>query len=113
MAYDPELERRIDKTIAGWDLDVPKKKMFGGLAYFINGNMAFGIHHANELIVKADEEQGDELTKEPGMGPFVMGNRRSMKNWYLAQGEALDGDNFVRLLEISRDYTLTLPPKIK
>jgi TfoX/Sxy family transcriptional regulator of competence genes len=111
MAFDEMLEKRIEAAIAGWDIDVPKKKMFGGLGYFINGNMAFGIK-GNELIVKAAEEQGNELLKESGMHPFQMGGRPPMKNWYLAGGEAIaEESDLVRLLEISRQYTKTLPPK--
>lgn len=44
------------------------------------------------------------------MGPFEFGGR-SMKAWLLAAPEVLDEDNLPRLLEISRDHTLTLPPK--
>ncbi len=83
--------------------------MFGGLGYFINRNMAFGIK-SDELIVKADEQMAEKLLREEGMGPFEFGGR-SMKAWLLASPEILDEDNLVRLLEISRDYTLTLSPK--
>ena len=112
MAYDTALEQRIDAVIADWPLDVPKKKMFGGVGYFLNGNMAFGIK-GDELIVKATEEQGDKLLKETGMRYFTMGARTAMKNWYLAGDEALLEGNFERLLGISRDFTLTLAPKHK
>jgi TfoX/Sxy family transcriptional regulator of competence genes len=109
MAYDTGLEERIDEEISRWGVDVAKRKMFGGLGYFINRNMAFGVK-GDELIVKADEVQTAALLKEPGMGPFEFGGR-SMKAWLLAAPEVLDEDNLPRLLEISRDYTLTLPPK--
>ena len=109
MAYDTGLEERIDELVAGWDVDVAKHKMFGGLGYFINRNMAFGVK-GDELIVKADEVTTGKLLDEPGMGPFEFGGR-SMKAWLLAAPEVLDEDNLPRLLEISRDYSLTLPPK--
>ena len=111
MAYDTGLEERIDELVAGWDVDVAKRKMFGGLGYFINRNMAFGVK-GDELIVKADEVTAAKLLDEPGMGPFEFGGR-SMKAWLLAAPEVLDEDNLPRLLEISRNYTLTLPPKQK
>jgi hypothetical protein len=65
--------------------------MFGGLGYFINRNMAFGVK-GDELIVKADEVQTAALLKEPGMGPFEFGGR-SMKAWLLAAviSRCLDG----------------------
>ncbi len=43
MAHDTSLESRIDDKIIGWDIEVRKRKMFGGLGYFIGGNMAFGV----------------------------------------------------------------------
>lgn len=109
MAYDTILEERIDEIVESWGLDVSKRKMFGGLGYFINRNMAFGIK-TDELIVKADEATREMLLKEQGIGFFTFGNK-SMKSWLQAEPEALDEENLVRLLRISRDHTLTLPPK--
>ncbi|HCR56091.1 TPA: hypothetical protein DIV49_03890 [Candidatus Saccharibacteria bacterium] len=109
MAYDTILEERIDEVVASWGLDVSKRKMFGGLGYFINRNMAFGIK-TDELIVKAAEPTVEELLQEPGIGYFTYGGK-SMKSWLQAEADVLDEDNLKRLLEISRDYTLTLPPK--
>lgn len=109
MAYDPTLEVRIDDEIVTWDVEVTKRKMFGGLGYFINGNMAFGVK-GDELIVKPAPERADELQKEPGVKPFEFGGR-TMKSWCLAEPEVLDEDNLSRLLAICRDYVLTLPPK--
>ena len=109
MAYDVGLEERIDDIIAGWAVDVAKRKMFGGLGYFIHRNMAFGVK-ADQLIVKADAEMLERLLQEQGMGYFEFGGKY-MKTWLLAEGEVLDEDNLPRLLEISRDFTLTLPPK--
>ncbi len=108
MAYDTKLENRIDSLTADWELT--KKQIFGGLCYFLNGNMALGIHK-DELIVKANEDQGKELLKQLGMRPFDM-SKRPMKNWFMAGGVAIKDDKkLLELLEISRDFTSTLPPK--
>ncbi len=109
MAYDTTLESRIDDEIIGWDIEVRKRKMFGGLGYFIGGNMAFGVK-GDELIVKPAPEQAEQLQAEPGMKPFTFGNK-TMKSWCLAEPEVLDEDNLPRLLVICRDFVLTLPPK--
>lgn len=109
MAYDTGLEERIGDIIAGWDVEVASRKMFGGVGYFINRNMAFGIK-ADQLIVKADAETVGKLLEEPGVGYFDYGGKQ-MKSWLQVEGDVLDEDNLPRLLEISRDYTLTLPPK--
>lgn len=109
MAYDITLEARIDDEIASWPVEVMKRKMFGGLGYFIHGNMAFGVK-GDELIVKPNPAEAEELQAEPGMKPFEFGGR-TMKSWCLAEPEVLDEDNLPRLLAICRDYVLTLQPK--
>ena len=109
MAYDTTLESRIDDEVAQWDLGVTKRKMFGGLGYFIHGNMSFGVK-GDELIVKPHPDDADALISEHGMKPFEFGGRH-MKAWCLAEPEVLDEDNLARLLKICRDYVLTLPPK--
>ena len=111
MAYDVKLEKRIDQVISSWDVEVVKKMMFGGLGYLIGGNMAFGIHHNGELIVRIDDMKGKELLKQPEFHYFEMGGKKSMKNWYMAGGLALENDNLSRLLTLGRDFVLNLPPK--
>lgn len=109
MAYDLTLESRIDDEIATWHVEVMKRKMFGGLGYFIHGNMAFGVK-GDELIVKPNPDQAEKLQQESGVKPFEFGGR-TMKSWCLAEPDILDEDNLPRLLAISRDYVLTIPPK--
>ncbi len=108
MAYDLKLEARIDRLTDSWELD--KKKMFGGVGYKLGGNLACGIHK-DELIVRAAAEQVSELLKQPGIRNFDMG-RGPMKGWLLAGGPAIKTDeSLLKLLEISRDYASSLPPK--
>lgn len=42
MAYNLELEHRIEEVTAGWP-DMVKRKMFGGRYYLVRGNMGFGM----------------------------------------------------------------------
>jgi len=109
MAYDSKLELRIDKVVESWGLEIPKRKMFGGLGYFINRNMAFGIK-MNQLIAKAHKATTEKLLADPGVGYFEFGGKY-MKSWLQVESEVLDDENLERYLEISRDYVLTLPPK--
>jgi hypothetical protein len=42
MAYNEELEARIEKIVSGWK-NTYKKKMFGGVCHLLNGNMFCGV----------------------------------------------------------------------
>lgn len=111
MTYDTSLERRIDSAIAEWDEVIPKKKMFGGIAYMLNGNMVFGVHKA-ELVVRSTETQGRELLKRDGVRRFQLGSKVSMGGWFLVDGGELAHDSdLASMLTMSRDHVLTLPPK--
>jgi len=112
MVYDVSLEERVEEVIASWTADVVKKKMFGGVAWMVQGNMAFGIH-GDELIVRAPEDKTAKYMKQPGVHEFVFGKARghSMKNIFMAGGDNLEEPMLGELLETGRDFALSLPPK--
>jgi TfoX/Sxy family transcriptional regulator of competence genes len=108
MAYDTDLEAKIDSLTSDWDL--AKKKMFGGIGYLLSGNMAFGIHK-DELILRADEKEAESLLKQEGIRLFDM-TGRPMKNWLMAEQNAWSSDDKLEgLLKIGRDFASGLPPK--
>ncbi|HET7320652.1 MAG TPA: TfoX/Sxy family protein [Candidatus Saccharimonadales bacterium] len=109
MAYDTTLEIRIDEVISSWDIPALKKKMFGGLAYMVQGNMAFGVH-GDELIVRAQPEKTAFYMKQPEAHEFTMG-RGHMNNIFMAGGDMLEEPMLSELLQTGRDYALSLPPK--
>jgi TfoX/Sxy family transcriptional regulator of competence genes len=103
------LEKRIDELTAGWGVN--KKRMFSGFGYMINGNLAFGTHKKDELIVRAGEEKSEQLLKQPGIQIFDM-TGKPMKNWFMAGGPAIkNDDDLLKLLETGRDFAKSLPPK--
>ena len=110
MAYDMSIEERIDEVAAGWSVPVVKKKMFGGVAYMVQGNMALGIH-GDELIIRAPEERTAHYMQQPGVHEFIFARGHSMKNIFMAGGDNLEEPIFSELLETGREYALSLPPK--
>ena len=42
MAYNEELDARVTAEVAGWG--TTRKKMFGGTAHILNGNLLCGVH---------------------------------------------------------------------
>ena len=79
MAYDEDLANRIRELIAG-EPDVTEKRMFGGLAFLIGGNMAVAASGQGGLMVRVDPEETDELVAKPHAQPFVM-RGREMRGW--------------------------------
>jgi TfoX/Sxy family transcriptional regulator of competence genes len=60
MAYDEELAGRLRELVAG-EPGLTEKKMFGGLAFLIGGNMAIAASGQGGLMVRVDPGQSDTL----------------------------------------------------
>jgi TfoX/Sxy family transcriptional regulator of competence genes len=109
MAYNMELEDRIEEVAADWP-DMVKKKMFGGICYLVLGNMAFGIWK-DYLIVRTGPEAAERFLAEDGIRPFDV-TGRAMKGWVMVDGSRWeDPDELETWLAIGRDFVLTLPAK--
>ncbi len=110
MAYDEDLANRIRELIAA-DPAVSEKKMFGGLAFLVNGNMAVSASGAGGLLLRVDPAEAEALRNKPNAHPFVM-RGREMDGWLRVDA---DGVKTKRQLErwVTRGvaYATTLPPK--
>lgn len=62
MAYDEELATRV-RELVGAQAGVTEQRMFGGLAFLINGNMALAASGEGGLLVRVDPQGGDALIK--------------------------------------------------
>ncbi len=78
MAYDEKLAGRIRGLLAKRKA-ITEKKMFGGVAFLLNGNMCVGLHGV-ELIVRLDPKKTEEALAEPHTRIFDM-TGRPMKGW--------------------------------
>ncbi len=87
MPYDEDLANRIRELIAG-DPDVTEKKMFGGLAFLVGGNMSVAASGQGGLLVRVDPEDTDALVAKPHAGPFEM-RGRTMRGWLRVEAEGL------------------------
>lgn len=109
MAFDEGLATRVRDLVAGED-GLAEKKMFGGLAMLVHGNMAVGVH-GDGLIVRTDPAAQEALLAEPGARVFDL-TGRPMKGWLLVdpQGCAED-DDLGRWVARGVCYARGLPPK--
>jgi TfoX/Sxy family transcriptional regulator of competence genes len=111
MAFDEGLAERIRKRLAG-NRGLTEKKMFGGLAFLLNGNMCCGVHR-RELIVRLDPAQTGAALAEPHTRIFDLSGR-PMKGWILVESAGLAGEPaLAKWLRLGTKYAASLPEKRK
>ena len=110
MPYDEDLANRIRELVAT-EADVTEKKMFGGLAFLIAGNMSVAASGQGGLMLRCDPEQTDALLEKPHAKPFEM-RGREMQGWLRVDDEGIRTkrqlESWVR---IGVGYARSLPPK--
>jgi TfoX/Sxy family transcriptional regulator of competence genes len=110
MAYDEELAERIRELLAT-DHDVAEKKMFGGLAFLIGGNMAVSASGQGGLLLRCDPEETDALVREPHVSRFEM-RGRAMNGWLRVDPAGIETpEDLERWVAVGVDYARSLPPK--
>lgn len=112
MPYDEALVERIRDLLAA-EAGLVEKKMFGGVGFTLNGNMATGAHNDGRLMVRANPEDWAVWLEEPGVGGIIRGGK-PMKGWLLVDAEAVDEDAALALwVGRGRDHARSMPPKKK
>lgn len=109
MAFDEGLAERIRKQLPGQKA-LAEKKMFGGLAFLLNGNMCCGVHRS-ELIVRLEPSQTDAALSVPHTRIFDLSGR-PMKGWILVEPAGLADDAaLAKWLSLGTKYAASLPKK--
>lgn len=89
MAYDEALARRLDELLAD-RTDVSERKMFGGLALMVNGNMAVGVVGEN-LMVRVGRDAYEDALDLPDTQPMDF-TGRPMKGFLLVHPAGVESD---------------------
>jgi len=109
LAYDENLAQHIRSHLTR----VPglvEKKMFGGVGFIINGNMACGVH-GPDLILRVGPEHYEQIISQPHVRIFDM-TGRPMKGWVLVAPEGTSSEEaLVSWIQQGVAFALTLPPK--
>ena len=106
MAYDEELAERIRALVSG-EPGLTEKKMFGGLAFLIGGNMAVAASGQGGLLVRVDPEESDELVASTDARPMEM-RGREMAGWLRVDPA---DDELAAWVERGVAFARSLPPK--
>jgi TfoX/Sxy family transcriptional regulator of competence genes len=110
VAYDEALAARV-RDLVGVGPGVAEKKMFGGLAFLVGGNMAVGVSGQGGLLVRVDPEQSDELVASTGAELMEM-RGRSMRGWLRVHAEDVASDSeLAGWVERGTAYARSLPAK--
>ena len=110
MAYDEELAQRIREIVAE-EPGLTQKKMFGGLAFLINGNMSVSASGQGGLLLHVNPDETEALVSEPHAQRFEM-RGRAMDGWLRVAPEALrTGPELERWVARGVSYARSLPPK--
>ena len=79
MAYDEDLANRLRELLAGEDA-ITEKKMFGGLAFLLQGNMCVSASGQGGLLARIDPDDTDAALARPHVSLMEMG-KRTMAGW--------------------------------
>jgi TfoX/Sxy family transcriptional regulator of competence genes len=110
MAYDPDLADRVRELVATED-NLTEKRMFGGLAFLVAGNMAVAAGSDGGLMVRTAPADLDALVDGAHARPMVM-RGRELRGWLLVAAPALtDDDALAGWVRHGVAYARTLPPK--
>ncbi len=109
MAYDEALAGRV-RDVLGDNPEITERKMFGGIAFMLAGNMAVGVSK-DDLMVRIDPDDQDDAISQPGVKVFDMSGR-PMKGWILVAPDVTEEEAGLRKwVDAGLDFAGSLPPK--
>lgn len=109
MAYDERLAARLRSMLEG-NGAVVEKRMFGGVAFLVNGNMSVGVHK-DWLIARLSAEAAAEALSRPGAKVMDL-TGRPMKGWLMVAPDGVPDEESLRAwVDESVAFAASLPPK--
>ena len=109
MAYEEALAERIRALVAGVD-GVTEKRMFGGLAFLVGGNMAIAASGEGGILVRVDPTESARLVEGTAAEVAVM-RGRPMAGWLRVASADLGGEALAGWAERGIAFAASLPPK--
>jgi hypothetical protein len=108
MAYDEALAERVRAIIAVRS-DVTERKMFGGIAWMLGGNMACGVL-GEDVLVRLAHDDADRALAEPNTRVFDMTGRPA-RGMVVVDGGSVTADaDLARWIDAGADHAASLPP---
>ena len=110
MAYDEDLANRI-RELLGPERGIEEKRMFGGLAFLINGNMSVAVSRQGGLLVRVAPNDTDKLLERTHVSAMVMAGREA-RGWLRVDADGLQTKRQLQSwVTRGAGYARGLPPK--
>jgi TfoX/Sxy family transcriptional regulator of competence genes len=110
VAYDEALADRI-RDLLGGEADLTERKMFGGLAFLIEGNMAIAASGQGGALVRVDPEQSDKIVAATNARPMEM-RGKEMPGWLRVSSDDLRTKRQLgKWVTLGATYARSLPAK--
>ena len=110
MAYDEDLAARIRELLEA-ESGVAEKRMFGGLGFMVNGNMAVAASGQGGLLVRVSPDDTEPLAEGHHVAPMVM-RGREVRGWLRVDTEGVPTKRQLEAWVVRGvTYARSLPPK--
>ena len=110
MAYDEHLAGRIRDAVEA-EPGLSEKRMFGGIAFLVHGNMAVAASSEGGLLLRVDPEESESLTAAAHVERMVM-RGKAMDGWLRVGAQVLQTDaDLRRWVDVGLAYARSLAPK--
>ena len=110
MAYDEELADRI-RDLVGNEPDLTERKMFGGLAFLVGGNMAVAASGQGGILVRVDPAESDAHVATTNARLMEMRGRQ-MRGWLRVDPDDVRTEReLAKWVELGTAYVRSLPAK--
>jgi TfoX/Sxy family transcriptional regulator of competence genes len=110
VAYDEDLADRIRELVAG-ESGLTEKKMFGGLAFLIGGNMAIAASGQGGVLVRVDPEESNKLVAKTNASVMLM-RGRPMQGWLRVDTKDVrTKSQLAKWVGLGTGYARSLPAK--
>jgi TfoX/Sxy family transcriptional regulator of competence genes len=109
MAYDEQLAERVHEVLVAQS-GVVQKRMFGGLAFMVNGNMSVGIDR-DRLMVRVGPEGYEEALARPHCQPMDI-TGRPMRGFVMVGAAGVStGEELEEWVRMGVQFAMSLPKK--
>lgn len=110
MALDEEFADRVRDALSMRE-SLTERKMFGGIAFMVGGNMACGVTSSGELMVRVGKEDNEAALAEKHVREFDMTGKK-MGGWLVVAREGVEADeDLAGWVDAGADYAASLPAK--